>query len=775
MEFDCPTIGAGRRPGRALPLAIALATLPAAALAQDPSAAPQPATASPPVAPADIARPEPTPSLAVAAPDRTLADDEVAFTADSIEYDYEAGLVTATGDVRMIRQGNRLRADTVVWDRKSGKAHAHGNVAIENPQGDVSYASDADLNQDLRDGVADNLLLVLENGGRMAAAKGSRAAGVYRLDRAAYSPCDVTTDGGCPKQPLWSITARSVVYDPGRHRVSYRDARLRFFGVPFFWLPAFSHPDGSGASGSSGLLVPNVSINSRNGLEVATPYYVRLAPNRDVTITPHVFTSVAPMIEGEYRALDSQGAFRVHGFATSSSQFSSRDADRSQSFRGYLEANGRYQFDPEWSLSGSGRLVTDKTFLRRYEISDDDRLRSVLKLERIDDVSYLSIAGWQFRTLVRNQDQKRQPFALPLIDYRRRVTETLLGGVITLHANTLAIGREEGQDTQRAFAGAQWQKWLMTPLGQVVTFTAYTRADIYHSADNEATTTVDYRGEQGWNTRGVLAGAVDMRWPFVGELFGGTQRITPRVQLVASPHTRNLDIPNEDARAIDLEDSNLFALNRFNGYDRWEGDQRATYGVEYVLDLPRFALRSIIGQSYRLGGPSGIFPDGTGLSGAFSDIVGRTTVRYGSFVSLTHRFRADHKSFAIRRNEIDATVGSKKSYLLVGYLRLNRNIDPLLEDLRDRQEARLGGRVSFLKRWAVFASGTFDLTNSRNRTGFFGSTANGFDAVQSRLGIAYEDDCFRLSVQARRDFAAFGDARRGSTIQFQLAFKNLGR
>ena len=49
------------------------------------------------------------------------------------------------------------------------------------------------------------------------------------------------------------------------------------------------------------------------------------------------------------------------------------------------------------------------------------------------------------------------------------------------------------------------------------------------------------------------------------------------------------------------------------------------------------------------------------------------------------------------------------------------------------------------------------------------------DPVQSRLGVAYEDDCFRLSVQWRRDFAAFGDARRGSTVQFQLAFKNLGR
>ena len=44
---------------------------------------------------------------------------------------------------------------------------------------------------------------------------------------------------------------------------------------------------------------------------------------------------------------------------------------------------------------------------------------------------------------------------------------------------------------------------------------------------------------------------------------GGTQVLTPRFQIVASPKVNNLAVPNEDARAIELEDSNLFALNRF--------------------------------------------------------------------------------------------------------------------------------------------------------------------------------------------------------------------
>ena len=67
--------------------------------------------------------------------------------------------------------------------------------------------------------------------------------------------------------------------------------------------------------------------------------------------------------------------------------------------RGYLFANGRFQFDPEWSLSGSVRLASDRTFLRRYDISRDDRLRSTFNIERVNDQTYFSLAGWATQTL----------------------------------------------------------------------------------------------------------------------------------------------------------------------------------------------------------------------------------------------------------------------------------------------------------------------------------------------------------------------------------------
>lgn len=702
-------------------------------------------------------------------------DEEVTFSAAALDYDSEADIVTASGDVRMVRAGNRLRADKVIWNRQSGQVRAEGNVAIANPGGDVAYGDSVELTDTLKDGVVENLLLVLEDGGRLAAKRGTRVNGVTTLTQAAYTPCRVTDDDGCPKEPVWKITAVRVIHDPVKHRISYRGARLNLFGATVLLLPGLSHPDGS-QGGGSGLLVPDIRYSQTNGLELSVPFYWQIAPNRQLTITPHVYSEVLPALAANYQALTSLGAYQIGGMATYGSRLPADTpvgpGARDRDFRGYFDASGRFQISPDWSVSASTRLTTDKTFLRRYDISRDDRLRSTFNIERITTDNYISIAGWAVQSLRVGDRGGRQPIALPVIDYRHRFEDPLLGGRVEFQANSLAITRTAGQDTQRAFAGARWDLRRYTPLGQEVTFTAYSRFDVYHTDEVLSTITPIYRGRAGWESRGIAAAAIDVRWPFVGEFLGGTQRITPRLQLVASPSTRNLQLPNEDARSVDLEDSNLFALNRFPGYDRWEDGTRLTYGLEWAFDLPKVSFRSIVGQSRRLTREPTLLPNGTGLSDRLSDVVGRTTVKYGRFLELTHRFRLDKDNFAVRRNEIDVTVGGQRTYATAAYLRLNRNVDPTIEDLRDREEIRLGGRVQIARYWSVFGSTVIDLTDQREDPL---STADGYEPVRHRLGFVYEDDCIELGVTWRRDYDATGDARRGNTFLLRLALKNLGR
>jgi LPS-assembly protein len=565
------------------------------------------------------------------------------------------------------------------------------------------------------------------------------------------------------------------VHDPVRNRIRYEGARFSVFGLPLIALPGLSHPDGS-ERGGSGLLVPSLRLSRRNGLEVSVPYYLKLAPNRDLTIAPHLFTGTWPMLEAQYRQLTELGAFQVTGYLTHSSRSKVTPAgaveDERTGFRGYLEANGRFQLNPLWSITAAGRYVTDRTFLSRYDISRDDRLRSVVEAERISENSYISIAGWAFQGLRLSDIGRPQPFALPAIDARWRFDNVLWNGRVELQANSLGIFRTEGQDSQRAFASARWDRHSITGLGQELILTAFARGDIYHANDTDLTPVPLYRGSEGWSARGIAAVAAEVRWPFIGQFMGGTQRLTPRIQVVASPPTKNLSIPNEDARAIELEDSNLFALNRFPGYDRWEDGARVTYGLDWALDLPRTSFRTTIGQSYRLDRKPIILPEGTGLSTRFSDIVGRTTLRYSRKLSFVHRFRLDKDNLAIRRNEIDAVIGGRQTYGTIGYLRLDRDNPLNLEDLRDREEIRIGGRVRFAKYWSIFGSTVIDLTSSVEDPF---TDADGFQPVRDRVGIAYDDDCIEIGFTWRRDYDQSEAFRRGNSFLFRIALKNLGR
>ncbi len=722
-----------------------------------------PATAS--------AQAQPAPASATRASDQKAADQIIEFSADRVVYDTDTDVVTASGDVRMNREGNFLAANQVVWDRKTGQVFAKGNVVLVTPQGDKLLGDTVQLTDTLQDGIVENLLVVLDTGGRIAAQRGSRTNNITTLQNAVYSPCPVTTDSGCPKQPTWEITAVRVVQDPAHKQLRFYGGRMRLFGIDLPLLPVFKI--GTGTEGTTGWLVPNISVSSRNGFELAAPYHVQIGPNRDLTVTPHVYTAVLPAIELQYRELDSFGAFQIGGFLTYGKIDSTdlNSTSENHSVRGFFEANGKFQLDPVWSITTSLRAATDKTVTRRYDLTNDDRLRNVINVERITPDSYISIAGWAFQGLRAEDVQKQIPIALPAIDARFRMND-VLGGRIEFQANSLSIIRIEGQDTQRAFASAEWDLRRITPWGQLITFTAYGRADVYHTDDSASTIVPIYRGTDGWHGRVIGALAADVQWPFVGSLFGGTQTLTPRVQLVLTPPTPNLDIPNEDARAVDLEDSNLFALNRFAGYDRWEDASRLTYGFDWSLERRNLSIESTLGQSLRLRRAPGIFPEGTGLTGHVSDIVGRTRIRFGRFIDLTDRYRLDKTNFAVRRNEVDLTIGTQQTYAQIGYLRLNRDIDPAIEDLRDKEELRFAARVLFHRNWSIFGTTVIDLTDKSEDPL---SLANGFQPVRHRLGIQYEDDCLQIGLTWRRDYEQVGTFKKGSTFSIHLAFKGLGR
>jgi LPS-assembly protein len=692
------------------------------------------------------------------------------FEADSLTYDEKANIVNATGNVIATRDGYRLQADEVTYNRASGQVEARGNVVLTSPDGKTVTTDRLEVSENLKDGIIDNIRLILEDGSRIAASSATKNGNITSLNRAVYSPCDVCNDEG-EEQPLWQIKAVKVVRDENKKRIYYRNAYLEFLNQPILYLPYLSQPDPT-VNRATGFLVPQIKTRQELGIVLEAPYFINLAPWRDLTITPTLFSGELPALSAEYRERFRAGPVRFGGTVTyAGGRIINGIASTKNEFRGYVYADSRLQHNDRWRSTFKLRLASDDTFLRRYDISYDDTLRNSYSLERFTTNSYFSGEIQAFQGLRSSTRQGLTPIILPSLNYWWRSQPGWLGGRFTAEANTTSIVRTDGLDLQRGTATAGYEIPYLTSSGQQWKATVQTRADLYHVSNADRPDDPTYGGLNGTRGRILPLAALEVRWPLGAPGFGGQQTLEPVVQIVAARRDNAVSrIPNEDSRSIDLDEANLFSLNRFPGYDRFEGGARLTYGARWSLNTKKLAIETQFGQSYRLNTDSTAFPTGTGLSGKFSDFVGRTSVRIGDKIDIVHRFRIDKQSLAIRRNEIDAIFGGVTWTTSIGYSRLNRNIG--IEDLADREELRLAGRLKVAKYWSITGSTIIDLTSQGKVPP--GIKADGFSFVRNKLGFEYEDECFLFGLSWRRNYTQDRDFRRGSTYILQFALKTLG-
>ncbi len=693
------------------------------------------------------------------------------FEADALSYDEAGGIIRASGKVFATRDGYKLRADEVIYNRKSGEVEARGNVVLTSPDGQTVTTDRLQISDSLRDGIVDNIRLILDDGARLAALNGTKSGTKTTLSRAVYSPCEVCNDKGI-EQPLWQIKAIKIVRDEQAKRIYYTDAYLEFLNQPVLYLPYLSHPDPS-VNRATGLLTPQIKTRPSLGLVAEVPYFINLAPWRDLTITPSVFSGALPGLAVEYRERLSIGPLRLGGFVTYASGSTSNNSSAAgNEIRGYVFGDARFQHGDDWRSTVRIKLTTDDTFLRRYDVSNEDTLRNSYALERQTLNSYFRAEIQYFQGLRRATSQGLTPVVLPAIDYWWRSQPTWAGGRFTVEGNTVAILRTDGLDSQRASATAGYEIPFLNKFGQQLKFTVQARGDLYNVTDNDRPDDIVYAGRNGTHFRLTPVAAIEARWPLLAPGFGGSQILEPIVQLVAARRDTDVaDFPNEDSRSIDLDETNLFSLNRFPGYDRFEGGVRLTYGARYAIDSGKVRLETQFGQSYRLNADQNVFPEGTGLAGKFSDFVGRTSVSIGDRVDLVHRFRIDKNKLAIRRNEIDAIFSGTSWSASLGYSRLNRNIG--IEDLEDREEVRVAGRAKITKYWSVVGSSIIDLSD-RTLNSQSAINSGKFNFVRNSAGIEYEDECLLFGLSWRRNNTQDRDFRRGSTVILRLALKTLG-
>ena len=668
------------------------------------------------------------------------------LTADEVTYDRERGSVTARGNVEVSRDDRFLQADTITYHQTTDILSASGNVSLLEPTGEVIFASRVELTGNLKDGIVEDIRIILADLSRIAANGARLSAGETReMRRAVYSPCDLCPDEPT-RPPLWQIKAVKVVHDQKRQTIEYSDAWMEIAGVPVAYTPYFAHPDPT-VRRRSGFLAPSFGGSSDLGLIARVPYYYVVDENSDITATPIYTDKEGPMLAAEYRRKFQRGRLDFSGSFTEDSQ---------DDLRGHVFGEGRLDIDETWRAGLDVERASDDTFLRRYGFGQQSELTSRVFAEGFRKRNYMAFNAYAFQGLRQSDDPGTTPWVFPMFDYNHVGDVDRGGGRPSLDVNLMALTRTDGADTRRFSVRGGWQRPFVGPIGDLLNVEASFQGDFYHvDSLDRGGTDGEFNGVTG---RFVPQLAMDWRYPLAKTSGTISQSIEPIAQVIVSPYGGNPNaIPNEDSQDFEFDETNLFSTNRFTGVDRVEGGPRVNYGLRWgVFGEKGGSTTVLVGQSYRLKSDD-TFADQSGLEDNLSDIVARVHVSPGPQFDVYYRTRWDKDDLSARRNEVKLSTGPPALRLSADYVFFERQED---SEFPTREELTASMNTQFSRFWRGRVSAKRDLSDSEMRS--------------ASLGLTYEDECLVFSTNLTRTFFEDRDLEPTDAILFRVSFKTLG-
>lgn len=675
-------------------------------------------------------------------------DEPVTLEAERMGYDQENQIVVAEGMVEVVQGDYVLRADQLTYYQKLGFVRADGNVSVLQPSGDVYFADNVELTGDMKAGVVNNFRARLSDDSVFAANEAQRVnPAVTTMKKAVYSPCKLCEG----KDPFWQMKASDVKVDNAEERVSYENATLEFGGVPVLYSPYFSHPTPD-AGPKNGILIPEYSQNTLLGTTVKIPYYWRLAPDKEVVLTPWYMSDEGALLQADYNQITDRGIFTMATSGTFPEEIDNAgNPIGGNEFRGAIFASGQ-QNRSDYSRWGFDvQRTTDDTYLRRYGFGSQFSLTSRAYAETAVGRNYALSEAMLFQGLRATDDSSTTPRILPNLEGYYE-TEPFAGGA-RLHAsaNLQNLTRPVGAEYQRASFTTGASLPHVSEGGHVFEAELNVRTDAYSINDAPITGEADFEGEK---YRAIPQAALTWRYPLVTQVNDASLTVEPIAVAVAQPVGGNsVAIPNEDNRVVELTDTNIFATQRMPGYDTIDSGSRVAYGLRSHMLFPEGeTFDAMLAQSYNADETP--FPNSRVLGEEFSDYIGRVGFSYAP-VSVSYRFALDRDTYAATRSEVWGSYIQPRFQLTGAYLTVKNS--PYISDSEEVFGTAL---VKLDDTWSLYGNGRRDLN---------------FDSMVSAAGgIIYANECFSLLTQMQRVYTRDRDIEPSSEVSIRLGFKNFG-
>jgi LPS-assembly protein len=737
-----------------------------------------------------------------------------------VHYDYNNKRVSAVGNVQIYYSGATVEADKVIYDETTKRMRAEGNVRLTEADGRITYSDSMDLSDDFRDGFVDSLRLDTPDNTRMAAARADRTSGTFTVFHSAvYTACEPCKDDP-KKPPLWQVKGARMIHDSTEKMIYFEDARLEFFGKPVAYMPYFSAPDPT-VKRKSGFLMPTMSNSSTNGFGVEIPYYWAIAPDYDATFSPRLMSQQGVLMRAEFRhrLIDGAYSIRANGIYQLDTEAFVRAGGIStpgnRSFRGSLETTGQFALSDRWTWGWDGILPTDSTFFQNYGLATYQRGSNILVNGLSEGVSQAFVAGrgdrsyFDMRAIYyygfsEADSQNQIPVIHPVIDHSYVFGQPVLGGQLSYQANMTSLSRTNPDfnpisatafangtcvftnadpasllpancllrgvpgNYNRVSAETQWKRSITDSYGQIFTPFVKLRADAAAISIQNAPGVSNYfTPGDSTEFRAMPTAGLEYRYPFISVHAWGTQTLEPVGQIIVRPDEPRIGkLPNEDSQSLIFDDTNLFKIDKFAGWDRIEGGGRANVGFQYTAQFNRGgSIGTAFGQSYQLFGTNSFAVGdntntglGSGLDTNRSDYVARFSYQPDRIYSFTTRFRFDKDSFEVRQFETEGRASFDRWSVSMLYGKYDAQ--PQLGFL-SRREGILGtASIKLTQNWLATAAVRYDIDNH--------------SLAGTVFGLGYIDDCLIIALNYITNYTYSGNVGTDQRVMLQMTLRTLG-
>jgi LPS-assembly protein len=366
---------------------------------------------------------------------------------------------------------------------------------------------------------------------------------------------------------------------------------------------------------------------------------------------------------------------------------------------------------------------------------------------------YFELGSVGFQSLRDDEETDTIPFVLPELTYWwDRPMPGPVPGLLGVQVSGLGILRSSQENTGRIGGGVDWRSTWILPRGVLATATAAAELDFYKTWNIPGFS-------ESIQSRGVPIVSTEFRWPLMRSTGGASHLIEPIVQVAYSKVLGQEDVPNEDSQLPELDEGNLFSLDRFPGRDRVETGLRANVGVQYTrFDPAGWTMDVTFGQVIRAE-PDDSFAEGTGLAGRWSDYVGAVTMDLGTGLLLSNR--ALFNGLQFRRNEFAVAFDGDLTDFEAAYTYLAADdSNPILGPQPETNAFGLAASYRFHPNWEVRGNWRYDATTRSN--------------IRAGGGITYGNECAEFDLSVSRRFTSSDNLPPATSIAFGVRLAGLG-